>query len=241
MKQLTDHLYQISLGAVNAYLIEDDEGLALVDTGAPGSTGKLLAAIRAGGKRPEAINRILLTHWHPDHAGNAAGLQQQLGARVWAHAAEADLLESGGGSRPRYLTPGLVNWLIFNLAIKGVPGQIAPVRINERVADHDVLPIAGGLRAIHTPGHSAGHMALLLEQDGVLIAGDLCAHVMGLAYSTVNEDIGLAQQSLLKAAAFDFDQAVFGHGGPLRGRASQQLKARFEQANPAARQPLKAV
>ena len=64
---------------------------------------------------------------------------------------------------------------------------------------------------------------------------------MGLAYSTVNEDIGLAQQSLLKVAAFDFDQADFGHGGPLQGRASQQLKARFQQPNQAARQPLKAV
>ena len=91
---------------------------------------------------------------------------------------------------PAYQMPhaaGLVNWLIFKLVIKDVPGQIAPVGIAARVADHDVLPIAGGLRVIHTPGHSAGHMALLPEQDGVLLAGDLCAHVMGLAYSsTVN-------------------------------------------------------
>ena len=90
MQQLTDHLYHISLGSVNAYLIEDD-GLTLVDTGAPGSTGKLLAAIRAGGKRPEAITRVLLTYWHPDHAGNAAELQQQLGAHVWAHAGAGEL------------------------------------------------------------------------------------------------------------------------------------------------------
>ena len=59
-----------------------------------------------------------------------------------------------------------MNWLVFNPAIKGVPGQIAPVSIGTRVADNDVLPIAGGLRVIHTPGHSAGHMALLLEQEG---------------------------------------------------------------------------
>lgn len=241
MKQLTDRLYQVSLGIVNTFLLADDDGLTLIDTGVLGSTTKLLAAIRKGGKRPEDIRRIILTHWHPDHAGSAAALQQQLGARVYAHEAEAEILEHGGGPRPRYLTPGLVNWLVFNLFIKGVPGRIDPVRVDERVADNAVLPLAGGLRIIHTPGHSAGHMALLLEQEGVLIAGDMCANASGLAYSTVNEDIGLCQQSLLKAAAFDFDQAVFGHGSPLQGTANKKMKAKFEQPNKAAQQPLKAV
>jgi glyoxylase-like metal-dependent hydrolase (beta-lactamase superfamily II) len=183
----------------------------------------------------------VLTHWHPDHAGSAAKLQQQLGARVVAHAAEADILEQGGGLRPRYLTPGLVNQLVFRFFIKGVSSQIPAVRVDERVADNDVLPTAGGLRVIFTPGHSAGHMALLLERESVLIAGDMCANVAGLAYSTVNEDIGVSQQSLLKAAAIPFEQAVFGHGGPVRHNASQKLREKFERPLAFAGKPLKAV
>ena len=240
MKQITDHLYQISLGSVNAFLLEGD-GLTLVDTGVPGSTEKLLAAIRKGGKNPEDIRRIILTHWHPDHAGNAAELQRRFQARVYAHAAESDILEQGGGLRPRYLTPGFVNWMVFTLFIKGVSGQIAPVVVDERVQDGDILPLAGGLRVVHTPGHSAGHMALLLEQEGVLIAGDLCANVMGLAYSTVHEDLALGRQSILKAAELSFDQAVFGHGGPVTQQANAKLKAAFQQPNPFAGKPLKAV
>lgn len=178
MKKITDSLYEISLGSVNAFLIEDD-GLTLVDPGLPGTADKLLAAIRQGGKKPEDIRQIILTHWHPDHAGNAAELQQCLKARVVAHTAEASILGQGGGPRPRYLTPGLVNWLVFNVFIKNLNPNIVPVQVDEQVADNEVLPVAGGLRVVHTPGHSAGHIALLLEREGVLIAGDACANVMG--------------------------------------------------------------
>ncbi|GAA4036453.1 MBL fold metallo-hydrolase [Hymenobacter glaciei] len=229
MKQITESLYQISLGAANVFLLTGDDGLTLVDTGLPGSADKLFAAVRKGGKRPEDITRIVLTHWHPDHAGSAADLQQRLGARVVAHAADADILEQGGGERPRYLTPGLVNRLVFRFFINGVSSQIPPISIDERVADNALIATAGGLRVLHTPGHSAGHMALLLEQEGVLIAGDICANVFGLAYSTVYEDITLGQQSLLKVAAKPFDQAVFGHGGPVIRNASQKLREKFEQ------------
>ena len=240
MKQISSRLYQISLGSVNAFLLED-EGLTLIDTGLPGSTERLLAAIRQGGKNPDDITRILLTHWHPDHAGNAAELRQRFNARLYAHTAEADILERGGGKRPRYLTPGAINWLVFNAFIKGVSPRIAPVVVDEQLADHDVLPLAGGVRVVHTPGHSAGHVALLLEQEGVLIAGDLCANLLGLAYSTVYEDLATGQRSIQKAAARSFDQAVFGHGAPLRQRASEQLRERFDRPLPAPGKPLRSV
>lgn len=240
MKQITSRLYQISLGSVNAFLLEDN-GLTLIDTGLPDTTDKLLAAIRKGGKNPADINRILLTHWHPDHAGNAADSKQRLNARVYAHTAEADTLEQGGGARPRYLTPGVANWLIFNLFIKKVSRRIAPVKVDECMTDGDVIPIAGGVRVVHTPGHSAGHMALLLPQEGVLIAGDICANVSGLAYSTVYEDIGVGQQSILKAAALPFEQAVFGHGNALQHKANKQLTEKFQPPYRATGKPLKPV
>ncbi|MCC3154177.1 MBL fold metallo-hydrolase [Hymenobacter sp. BT770] len=240
MKQISDHLYQVSLGIVNVFLLQGD-GLTLIDTGVPGSTEKVLAAIRKGGKNPEDIRNIVLTHWHPDHAGNAAELKQRFKARVYAHAAESDILEQGGGPRPRYLTPGLVNWVAFRLFIKGISPQIAPVIVDEQVQDGDVLPLAGGLRVVHTPGHSAGHMALLVEPDGVLIAGDICANASGLDYSIVYEDLAVGRQSILKAADLSFDQAVFGHGGPVTQQANAKLKARFQQPNPFAGKPLKPV
>lgn len=233
MKQISNRLFQVGLGTVNTFLLEDVDGLTLVDTGLPGTTEKLLAAIRKGGKRPEDIKRVILTHWHPDHAGNTADLKQRLGARVYAHATDAPLVEQGGnGDRPRYLTPGLMNTLVFNIFIKKMSAAIPPVKVDEWLTDHQMLPLAGGLRVVHTPGHSAGHVALLLEQEGVLIAGDLCANMAGLAYSTVYEDLAQGRESILKAAALPFDQAVFGHGNVLQKQANRKLKERFERAYP---------
>ena len=61
----------------------------------------------------------------------------------------------------------------------------------------------------------------------MLIAADLCAHALGLAYSTLYEDRALGQQSIRKAAALSFDTAVVGHGGPLRGAANHKLREKF--------------
>jgi hypothetical protein len=50
---------------------------------------------------------------------------------------------------------------------------------------------------------------------------------MGLSYATINEDRALARESILKVTDFAFEQAVFGHGKPLKKRANQLLKERF--------------
>mgnify|MGYP000049352272 CR=1 FL=1 len=57
-------VYQISLGFVNAFLLESDDGLILIDTGIPGSADKILGAISALGKQPADIHQILVTHLH---------------------------------------------------------------------------------------------------------------------------------------------------------------------------------
>lgn len=231
MKQITPNLFQIPIGAVNAFLIEDN-GLTLIDTGYPASADKIFAAIKKGGKAPEDIKRIILTHCHPDHAGSAAEIKKRLSIPVLAHSEDAKLVEKGiAGRTPMHLTPGLVNWVVFNLFIKRVANSIEPVAVEEQLADGDTLPIAGGIHVIHTPGHSAGHIALLVKGEGVLIAGDICANAAGLGLSTVYEDKELGLKSIQKAAALNFDKAVFGHGGQLQPDANRKLKEKFAAAS----------
>jgi glyoxylase-like metal-dependent hydrolase (beta-lactamase superfamily II) len=105
------------------------------------------------------------------------------------------------------------------------------VKISERLKDGDVLSIAGGIKVMLTPGHSLGHIVLLLQQDNVLVCGDICANMMGLDYSTVYEDRALGVQSVLKAATLGFDKAVFGHGNALVGGASEKMRKHFERLN----------
>lgn len=228
MKQITNSLYQLSLGAVNVFVIEDTAGLTLIDTGLKGSTGKIFSALEKAGKSPRDIRRIILTHAHGDHAGSAAEIKKRLNIPVFAHFDAARLIEAGlAGERPLHLSPGIANWLIYNLFIRPAGNAVEPLTIDQHLNDNDILPFAGGIQVIYTPGHATGHISLLLRQERVLIAGDICANAFGLAGSTVYEDSELGMQSIRKAASFDFDTAVFGHGRPLQPAANKKLKEKF--------------
>jgi glyoxylase-like metal-dependent hydrolase (beta-lactamase superfamily II) len=227
MQQITSNIYQISLAAVNTFLI-DGNGLTLIDTGSKNSADKIFKAIEKGGKNPADIKRVILTHCHSDHAGSVAEIKKRLSIPVWAHQEDAILVEKGVAVRsPMHITPGLVHWLIYNIFIKRAASTIETVKVDEYLKDNDCLPIAGGVQVIHTPGHSAGHIALFVKNESVLIAGDLCANMGGLQVSTVNEDRALGIKSILKAASFDFNTAVFGHGARLTTSANIKLKEKF--------------
>ena len=51
---------------------------------------------------------------------------------------------------------------------------------------------AGDVKVVHSPAYCGGHIALLFEKVGVLIAGTVCSNVMNLGYSAFSEDIALA-------------------------------------------------
>ncbi|MEZ0541871.1 MBL fold metallo-hydrolase [Fibrella arboris] len=230
--QLTPSLSQISLGVVNVFIIQDtDGGLTLIDTGYKGSNKVIFSALRKAGKEAASIKQIILTHTHPDHAGSAAAIKKELGIPVWAYYQDVPLLEKGtAGETPIHLSPGVINWFIYHLFIKRGSSAIDPVMVDRPLTDNEVLPIAGGLEVLHTPGHSSGHIALLLQQEGVLLAGDLCANMVGLDFSTVYEDRAEGVQSILAVAQRPFDKAVFGHGKLLAPKANEKLAARFSAA-----------
>jgi glyoxylase-like metal-dependent hydrolase (beta-lactamase superfamily II) len=58
----------------HAYPWADPDGLTLIDTGVPGSGPLVAEAIRGLGRRPEDLRRVMLTHFHEDHAGSAADI-----------------------------------------------------------------------------------------------------------------------------------------------------------------------
>lgn len=228
MKQVTEHLYQISLGAVNVFVIEENESLTLIDCGYENSADKIFKAIKKAGKDPQNIKQLILTHTHPDHAGSAAEIKRRLNIPVLAHFEDAKLMEQGiAGRLPFVLSPGFVNWLVFNLFIKGSRNRIEPLKTDQLLHDKDILPIAGGLQVIYSPGHSLGHIALYHKKDDVLIAGDICANVFGLGLSPVYENRETGIKSILKVTATGFEKAVFGHGNPIFKGASTKMRHKF--------------
>lgn len=157
IKRLTSYLTQLTrLGTMNCFLVQEDDGLTLVDTNLPGSTKLILeAATHARGP----IQRILLTHAHGDHIGSIDALHAKLpNAAVLVGQREARLLKkdlSLDAGEPQ-------------LRLRGsFPGaKTAPTQL---LAEGDHVC---HLRAIATPGHTPGHFSFLDERDGTLIAGD---------------------------------------------------------------------
>ncbi len=233
IKRITANVYELPLGYVNAFLVEDDD-LTLIDTGAPGNAGKILKAVREMGRDPEEIRHILLTHGHPDHAGSAAELKAITGAKVYMHAAEVPHVEEGRSPRPQtpYFT-GIVNKTLYQVFVKRASGQIPPLKIDATLEDGDWLPIASGIHVIHIPGHSPAQLAFFIPgQKNVLFVADAAANIMGLGYSCFYEDFSAAVHSLEKLSTFDFDVACFGHGRTILHEAANRFRNKFLKQTP---------
>ncbi len=226
--QVSSRLWRIEIGIVNVYLIKTNDGLVLVDAAWPNKADAILEGVRQTGHDPLDIKHLILTHGHVDHAGSAAEISRRTGAKVYVHAADLALTAKGeAGYDGITVTPGIIPTLVYRFVIRPGGTKYESFPIDKTIEDGEVLPFANDIKVIHTPGHCAGHVSFLLPQDGVLIAGDICSNVMGLSYSTINEDRSLARESILKVADFSFEQAVFGHGNPLKKRANLLLKERF--------------
>src|SRR5262249_52180049 len=111
-------LWEVSLGFVNAFLLETDSGLALIDTGVAGSAQKILDAVRATGRAPADIRHILVTHCHYDHAGSLAELKRLTGASATMHPEDAAMVRAGKTLRPLTPAPGLINGILGRLLLR---------------------------------------------------------------------------------------------------------------------------
>lgn len=226
--QISPRLWLLKMGMVNAYLIETDDGLLLVDAGWPNKIEAIFQGVQESGHNPVDIRHLVLTHGHVDHAGSAAEVRRRTGARTYAHAADLELITKGKAERPgTTVTPGIIPAIAYRIFIKPGGTTYEPLPVDQTLKDGETLPMASGLEVIHSPGHCAGHIALLLRQEGILIAGDICSNIAGMSYSVLNEDRALARRSILRVAAYPFERAVFGHGKPLDKRANQLLKEKF--------------
>ena len=84
-----------TLGGVSAFLVRDDDGFALIDSGMdiPSCVEALEGHLDALGVPISAIHTVVATHCHPDHLGQASRLRARSGARVWLHALDAPLVD----------------------------------------------------------------------------------------------------------------------------------------------------
>ena len=180
----------------NAYLAGERE-MALIDPGSgeEAEVRELVALIEALESEGRKLTTVLLTHHHPDHVGGLEAIRSLRSVRVAAHAETAK-----------------------------------HVRVDVTLADGDWIPLAPGehawsLRALHTPGHTRGHLCFLHPGTRSLFTGD---HIPGGTGTVIIDppdgDMTAYIASLERLAREDIETLFPGHGAP-QGAAQRRIQA----------------
>jgi glyoxylase-like metal-dependent hydrolase (beta-lactamase superfamily II) len=99
VKRVINGAHVVSMGMANAFLIEGDDGLTLIDAGFPAQEAAVFGAIGELGWSPDQLKHLIFTHGHPDHIGSAAAIVRKTGARTYMHPLDIPIAESGGPFR----------------------------------------------------------------------------------------------------------------------------------------------
>jgi glyoxylase-like metal-dependent hydrolase (beta-lactamase superfamily II) len=224
-------------GHINLWLIADDAGWTVVDSGYGNDrVRQLWDALFERDLGQRAISRLLLTHCHPDHIGNAAWIAQRCDLLPWMTKSEYLLAHAAfhltsGSTREELLSlnvrHGLPRERIEALQPpaegfrKGVPELPAAFR---RIKDCEVLMIGGNSwHVIVGHGHSPEHAAFYCEALGVLISGDMLlprisTNVGVWPMEPDADPVGEFLASLERFAELPADTLVLpSHGLPFRG------------------------
>ncbi len=235
---------------VNAYVLElDGGGLALVDTGwdADDSWAALCAGLTGLGADVADVRGVLVTHMHFDHVGLAARVREASGAWIAMHPADAHGLAGLRDSSAEDSTEHEVAFLVGLGAPEadargdaGTPEQRAHwsrLARPDRLLEHGDRPDLPGwsLRAVHTPGHTPGHLCFADDDGGLFFSGD---HVLPRISPNISTSPGGATDPLrdylasLDAVAGEPAAEVLpGHEWRFRGLAGRtaELRAHHER------------
>ncbi len=201
----------VNVGHVNVYLIETETGHILVDTGMPHKEKKLDQVFETAGVDSKGVRLIILTHGHMDHVGAIAYAQRITGAQVLCHRSIAERLANGEieAAVPQNLAGRLLNFMT-GLAGSSFEGTKADILVDDEF-DLNEYGIAG--KIIHTPGHSASSISIVLD-NGEALLGDMVRErssgeiVLGMFY----EDEPLLFESLDKVMALEPRTIYLSHG-----------------------------
>jgi glyoxylase-like metal-dependent hydrolase (beta-lactamase superfamily II) len=170
-------IHYVEHARTNVYLVEDDDGVLLVDTGLPRSKGVLLQALDRIGRSIGDIRAIVLTHGHFDHVGTAEHLRSRYGIAVYCHPDDAHIAAhpySYEHERSPFLYPLRYPRAIPGLLRMTAAGAVAVkgVRDTLPLTPEAAAALPGSPLLVPTPGHTRGHCGLHFPDRDAVISGD---------------------------------------------------------------------
>ena len=243
--RLADGIFLLQLSAsfmgdarvINPVLLWDNNEGILVDTGLPAQLQPLTESVQKTGLSFENIRKVIITHHDIDHIGSLADIIDfsQGKIEVLSHCDEQPYIE--GKKKPLKSSPEF---------IKRIQGQIEAIpqpeirskvmnslnrmyttKVDRPLEDSDEIPFLGGIKVIHTPGHTPGHICLYLKNYKMLVSGDALNASEGRLLGPVPQftpDFELAKSSLKKLLDYEINTIICYHGGIVNDNAYKQLK-----------------
>jgi glyoxylase-like metal-dependent hydrolase (beta-lactamase superfamily II) len=241
-------------------MLEDEDGVTIVDTGIGNPETRALWE-RILGERKN-VKRIIVTHYHPDHAGNAAWLCEKFGVEMWMTQGEYLTAHAVRAGNAGYTTDAVLEVFRRNGLDEARLGAMVTRRNRyaalvpdfpqsyRRLIDGDRVRIGGrDWRVIIGYGHAPEHMSLYCEELNVVIAGDMLLSTISTNVSVWSVDpegdpLRLFLESIARYRALPADVLVLpSHGKPFRGahmRVSQletHHQERFADLMPCLKEP----
>ncbi|EDL64259.1 MBL fold metallo-hydrolase [Bacillus sp. SG-1] len=223
-------LYCFNVQIVNIAFIgnpRESNEFVLVDAGMPDSESMIMEAAKERFGENAVCKAIILTHGHFDHVGALKGLLKKWDVPVYAHSLEKPFL-SGESSYPPPNTDA-DSGLVAKMSSM-FPRHSINISSHLNILPEDgAIPVLPGWRAIHTPGHTPGHISLFRDSDKALISGDAFINVeQEKLYEVMTQkqeihgppqyftvDWQAAWDSVKTLAGLKPQVAVVGHGLPL--------------------------
>lgn len=191
-------------------LLWDEQNLVLVDTGIPGQLDQIRTLLEAEGFGLDQLTHIIITHQDGDHIGSLPELIQARGNEVTVLAHEEAV---------PYLTGAIPLLKSKTFA--------PPVHVHQTLKDKDILPLAGGIQVIFTPGHTPDHISLYHLPSQTLIAGDALNSKDGNLLSFDDEytlDHPTALKSIAKLLELDIRKVITYHGNEVTHGIEESLQ-----------------
>jgi hydroxyacylglutathione hydrolase len=208
------HFFQRPFPSANMVLIQGARPL-LIDSGYGSDIRATEDLVRSAGTPPEAIALLANTHYHCDHAGGNAALQERFRLAIAAHAWDAALIN------------------------RRDPEACSAVWLDQPVEPYTVsLPLSDGdrietgtttVQVIHTPGHTLGHVSYYLPVEQIVICGDAVHGDDAAWLNYFREGVGALDRaiaSLDRLAALPARWACSGHGAAFTDVAGAIARAR---------------
>ena len=222
--RIADGVFQVRALGSRVTILERNGKVLLVDAGMKGSSGLIMGGLHELGLTTFNVTGVIVSHYHPDHAGGVPELVIDRDIEVMAHRLDSQYLK-GTEDQPNPFQRSLVARLTAPL-MEMVTAPTTP--IDRELEDGDVIPFDFPVQIVHTPGHTPGSLTIFLPNQKVVIVGDALQYRLGRKLTppaaAVTQDPEQAMESLRKLLDLDFQTICFSHYPPFRGGAHAALR-----------------